>query len=654
MDLSIRQHLRQQNLLFFAAIWILLFAATVFVYWPGLSGPFLLDDYGSIGALAKYGGVRDWDTFRAFVFGGHAGPSGRPLALLSFLIDGNNWPTDPWPFKRTNLIIHLVTGAMLGILISKILRVLEFETRDVRWIAFLSTACWMLHPFLVSTTLYPVQRMAQLSTLFIFAGLAAYIHGRILVLGNAKRAYWIMTSSLGIFTVLAVLAKENGILLPILIGVIEVTIFAGQRARFGCLNRLWIAVFVVFPSFAIVSYLGVGFVSTGPFEILTSRDFNLYERVLTQSRILVDYLMNWFIPKLYTTGVFQDHFIKSTGFLSPVSTLFSTAFHIAAIGAAVIYRKKQPLLAMAVLMFYGGHLLESTVVPLELYFEHRNYMPACFLFLPLVACLWRKLSGSNFLIAGVVALSLLGGFTRYSATVWQTLPSIIEASARKAPTSPRAQAQYATLLFNAGQENTAVAVLDRAIAARPDVIPLLLINRLIALCNLNSLSLEDFENTAIELSSSRYDARVFRAYTKFSEAVVEKRCPTIAIQDLEQMYVSMFEIPAHNDPTSLAFVNLKFLLGLVYVHSGRPDDALSIFQESLAAKPEASYAMVLASHMASVGHNFEALILSNLALGYLEPGTDSFLNGTLVLESDIKNFQDTVRSDMGSEPDSDR
>ena len=163
----------------------------------------MFDDYGSIGALADYGGVRDWRTFKAFVFGGHAGPTGRPLSLLSFLIDANNWPTDPWPFKRTNLIIHLVNGALLGLLAGKVLRVLEFDKHSARWIALISTACWLLHPFLVSTTLYAVQRMAQLSTLFMFAGLAAYLHGRVLVTTNTVRAYSIMTLSLGFFTFLA-------------------------------------------------------------------------------------------------------------------------------------------------------------------------------------------------------------------------------------------------------------------------------------------------------------------------------------------------------------------------------------------------------------------------------------------------------------------
>ena len=93
------------------AVWALLLLLAIVVYLPGLSGPFLFDDFGTLAELGQRGGIRDWETFRAFVFGGHAGPTGRPLALLTFLLDATNWPADAWPFKRTNVVIHLINGA---------------------------------------------------------------------------------------------------------------------------------------------------------------------------------------------------------------------------------------------------------------------------------------------------------------------------------------------------------------------------------------------------------------------------------------------------------------------------------------------------------------------------------------------------------------
>ena len=192
----------------------------VVAYWPGLSGPFVLDDFGNVAALGDRGGVVDWVTFKAFVFGGYSGPTGRPISLATFLIDANNWPADSWPFKRTNLVIHCLCGVFLGLLVQQVLQLLRFEKSDVRLLAIAAAGVWLLHPFLVSTTLYIVQRMAQLSTMFSLAGLALYVRARALVPSDARRAYLMMTVSIVLFGLLAILSKENGILLPLFAAVI--------------------------------------------------------------------------------------------------------------------------------------------------------------------------------------------------------------------------------------------------------------------------------------------------------------------------------------------------------------------------------------------------------------------------------------------------
>ena len=415
--------------------WLILCLVTVLVYLPGLDGPFLLDDFGSITPLGDLGGVVDWMTFKAFVFGGHAGPTGRPLALLTFLIDANNWPADPWAFKRTNLIIHIVSGVLLGVLIGKILSVLKYDKQNAGWIALVAAGIWLLHPFLVSTTLYAVQRMAQLSTLFIFAGLIGHLYGRSKIAKDASKAYLIMSVSMGLFTLLAVLSKENGILLPLLIGVVELTVFSTQKNGNVALNRYWAWAFVVAPSIIIFLYLARTALTHNFFDISPPRDFSIYERVLTQPRILFDYLQNWFVPKLYTSGIFQDHFAKSTGFFSPFTTALSMVLHVAVVSVAIVNRRKWPLFALAALFFYASHILESTVMNLELYFEHRNYLPVAFLFVPLVTTLRKRVGTKLFVVTAVFAMLVLAGFTRYSATVWSDYSSMIEVAARKAPMS---------------------------------------------------------------------------------------------------------------------------------------------------------------------------------------------------------------------------
>ncbi len=399
--------------------WATLFVLCVMVYWPGLKGPFLLDDFATLSALGEFGGVTDWPTFKAFVFGGSAGPTGRPLALASFLLDANDWPTDAWPFKRTNLVIHLLNGALLGILTTKLLGRLKVAKNDARWVALISTGAWLLHPFLVSTTLYSVQRMAQLATLFVFAGLLLHLYGRSFLHRQPLKAYLIMSGSVGLFTLLATLCKENGILLPVLIGVLEITVIASQGQRLATLNRYWMFVFVVLPSLVVAVFLVSKLTAAEFFDVLPPRDFSAYERVLTQPRVLVDYLRHWFVPAPFTSGVFQDDFTKSAGFFTPLTTALCTLLLASIIVAAVVQRRRWPLFSLAVLFFFGSHLLESTVLNLELYFEHRNYLAAALLFLPPVAWLQRTVRRPLFLVAAAGALLVLAGFTRHTATVWE-------------------------------------------------------------------------------------------------------------------------------------------------------------------------------------------------------------------------------------------
>ena len=345
---------------------VITFTAVIAAYWMGLDGPFLFDDFASIATLGSHGGVTDWETFKSFVFGGNAGPTGRPLAKATFLLDANNWPTEPWPFKRTNLLIHLINGTLLAALSYQILRLLEFENRQAQWVAIAAAGAWLLHPFLVSTTLYVVQRMTQLSAMFVFAGLVGYLYGRTRLEGDRVRAYLIMSCSLVLGTFLAVISKENGALLPLLALVLEMTVVASNQRYRSQLNRPWFAAFVILPAITIGLYLVYITSRADLFAITPPRDFSLYERALTQPRILTDYLYNWFIPKLYTTGVFQDHFLKSTALLSPVTTVLAIVLHGGLAMLALTKRREWPLFALVVLFFYGGHLVESTVVNLSL------------------------------------------------------------------------------------------------------------------------------------------------------------------------------------------------------------------------------------------------------------------------------------------------
>ena len=630
--------------LFLAGAWAAVTILAVFAYWPGLSGPFLLDDMTSLGQLGNMGGVRDWDTFNAFVFGGTTGPTGRPIALLSFLIDGNDWPTDALPFKRTNLVIHLLIGGLLFLLTRQLLRLVDMNATKAGWVACVSAAIWLLHPFLVSTTLYVVQRMAQLSMLFSVTGLIVYLHGRSMLATDRGKGYIIMTLAVGVFTVLATLSKENGILLPLLVGTIEWTLVASQGKALPALDRRWSTVFITLPSLFVVAYLGYRFFSADFLEIMRPREFSLYERLLTQPRIVADYLQNWFLPKLYTTGVFQDHVVKSTGLFAPVSTFAAFVFHAGMIALAIAKRKQLPLVAFSILFFYASHLLESTTLNLEMYFEHRNYVGVAFLFLPLVALLSDKLKGPLAIIVTIFAVGLLAGFTRYSATVWSDYEGMVAASAAKAPTSARAQSQHAINLFNAGRYDEAVEVLDRAIEYVPWDSTQLLVTRLVVLCNLRRLQPSDIDAVSARLAPKLYDPRYLTFYGDLAQALAEERCPPVRVHHLRPVFAVMLDNPLNQDDVAVSHLN--YLAGYVDAQTGRREDAFRSFTAALEAEPDPGSAMTMAALMATAGYLEEALALSDRALAYLAVESRRAPLGIKVNEDDIREFQRVVREDM--------
>src|SRR5690606_19145661 len=172
-----------------------------------------------------------------------------------FLLDANDWPADPRPFKRTNLIVHLIVGFVLYSATQKLLQASGRTSEEATRIAALSAVLWLLNPFLVSTTLYVVQRMTQLATLFVLGGIWCYIHGRRLLVSRPRHGYAWMSLGVPLFTVLAVLSKENGALLPLLALVVH--LYLNLRKATQKPSPMWVTLFLVAPSLMIVGYLAI-------------------------------------------------------------------------------------------------------------------------------------------------------------------------------------------------------------------------------------------------------------------------------------------------------------------------------------------------------------------------------------------------------------
>lgn len=446
---SLKHSGTSKKILFLVLPSLLLFVIVVFCYLPGVGATYLLDDFHILEPIGYSGGIRDFPSLMTYLTSGGGGPLGRPVALLTFALNAQQWPADPTWFVLTNILIHGATAVLAFYLVWALGVALNKSGKEVLLLAFFSSLIWALHPYHVSTVLYIVQRMTTLSAMFGLAGIVSYLMYRSAALKNQyyKLVGWATLTA--VCCVLAVLSKESALLIPVYILAIELLLRwknapSSRLLDLGFRFLLLPAALIViaYPIKVALSDIG-SYLSTG--EAPThGRTFTMWERFLTQGRVLLDYQASIFFPRIQSPGVFHDEYTLSTGIFSPPVTFISWVSHLALIGGAIMWRRKAALLSFGILWFYIGHLLESTVVMLELKFEHRNYLPSLGLIIVFVAGtleLTKKLR-SRIAALSLVSLTLsillvlatsLWGKPYHSALVW----------AHENPLSSRAQEEAA-------------------------------------------------------------------------------------------------------------------------------------------------------------------------------------------------------------------
>jgi len=342
---------------------------TWFCYRPALSGAFLLDDLSNLGGLAR---VDDSRSFVNFVLSGRAGPLGRPMALWSFAMQADHWEQGAHAFLRVNILIHMINAALLAWCLYALALLHSVEKRRAAFVAATAASIWVLMPLLAPATLLVVQRMTTLSALFVLLGLAAYLIARSRLPVKPGMALIGMSASLVVATALAAFAKETGVLLPVFVLVLEATVLDRPKEVTNRLWRVWRATFLLLPTMAIIAYLSTRV--SYPDWLIARRDFNGWERLLTEARILWLYLFKALVGLPGQLGVFHNDYPISRTLFQPLTFLACGAW-VGTFVAALVWRRRYPLFALAVLWYVAGHVLESTVLSLELYFEHRNYLP---------------------------------------------------------------------------------------------------------------------------------------------------------------------------------------------------------------------------------------------------------------------------------------
>lgn len=619
----------------------------ILTYFPGLEGGFLFDDISNLGEMSRYGDMNQWENARKFVSNGIAGPTGRPISLITFVPQAEDWfAGNALPFKVVNLIIHLFCGVLLFWVTCLLLHSYgEIKEQKIKWIALLTASFWLLHPLMLSTTLYVIQRMAQLPLLFTLLAFVGYFKGRALIVTKPYFAYVLMTISIGVGTILATFSKENGALLPLLVLVVE---FCNPNKNNKPLWQ-WRAACLWLPSLAIVGML-LRYIEFSP-DPWPSRNFNQIERLLTESRIVVDYLGQLFIPRIEGYGFFQDGFLVSKGWLSPPSTLFSILFLLLLFIGSFLVRQKYPLIALAILFFFAAHLMESTLIGLELYFEHRNYIAAIFLFLPLAAGLYALseiIKPSVVIFVSFLILVFLSVMTWQRASLWSDENKLMLYWAQNSPNSPRAQSVIAEVLVRGGHYQQANEIVELALKRRPES-GLLSLQLLLQKIKDGSVSQQDFIRTKQEVSLHRADTQAAIAIRELVFYTLDK--PPI-IAKYGDALLDILNAMSDN-PSYLRIKDFKsyalFLQGRILILQNKPDVAYQYYSQSLALSADVEDGLNMVVVMGNAGYLPQALkLLDETEVFYDKQPESTLKKSNTYYDETIKQTRRDMLTDLNA------
>jgi hypothetical protein len=557
-----------------------IFLVTIIVYLHGLNSRFILDDIYNLQGL----GDINHHGMMYYIFGsGFSGPGGRPLSLLSFALQHDNWPVNPYAFKLVNLIIHILNSILLFIFSLQLSKQLIPVTQSQKIFSLLVAGLWLLHPIHVNTVLYTIQRMTEISAFFSLLGLISYVYGRNLIdMDKIKKGTaWILVSVF-VCTALAVLGKENGMLLPVYLIVIETIVYRGRLSS-NCIRKgLWVTLLLPIVFFAVYVMLNLDNLQSN----FNHRDFNPTQRVITQFPVIIDYLKIILFPHPNAFSFYHDGYPVSKSLLSTPITLLAFLLVSTILTIAVVKRKKFPVLAVGVGLFFTGHLLEAGPLSLELYFEHRNYFPSIGV---MIFIAWIITSGIEIaryklpvgIFLGIYSLSIVA-ITADQTSLWSEPELQIKGWVNANPESRRAKQDLAMLYMESGAYIESEKILNQLSIEYQDDISVNIRLFHIRICKKNeNFSNNEFVSILNQAKKPlKYNLENISILDYLILDIIKNECPNLDLILLEQLIITLISNPDSN-------INSAYLhefLSSISIHRGNLNNALKHIQSSLSVQ----------------------------------------------------------------------
>jgi tetratricopeptide (TPR) repeat protein len=517
----------------------------------------------------------------------------RPVPCLTFALNWYFGKDNVSGYHGVNLVIHILTAFVLFLFIVNMLKTPNLErqfNKNANFIAFLAAALWAVNPIQTQAVTYIVQRMTSMAAMFYILSMLFYVKCR--TSGTSLRRILLLLSCILAF-LFALGSKENTATLPVALCLVEIICFQDlslQRTR----RVFWGGLIV---GGLLLSVMGVWlFIPGNPLAFIGNYDyrpFGLIERLLTEPRILLFYLSLVFYPIPGRLSIEHDVTV-STSLFQPWTTLPAILLTLALIVIGFSQIRKRPLIALAILFFYLNHIVESTIIPLELVFEHRNYLPSFFLFLPVSAGLVKLFDYFNLrndairhVLAGFIVLLIvvIGSGTYIRNRAWATEVSLWQDAMVKAPNSARPLTNLAWQMAygpqaDPGRYDTALKLYEKAILLQK------------SRSNINPVILDNM--AGIYFKKGQYP----KAIDLLEKALVLSPDYTKGRYDLSRILVAAGKwntAAAHIDYLLLKnddheeYLNLK---GLILLRQNRFAEAIEYFRKSLSVAPRSNTPLI--------------------------------------------------------------